>query len=421
MSQIVRKPPDQMTTSMSGLISTVFREGLKLRAYQCTAQKRRARKVGKEAAGWTIGIGSTYRYDQNGDRVPVKEGDVITVKEAWDLFVRLMREDHERGVAKAITRPLAQHEFDVLADMCFQYGRDVLLGDHVEDEDGNPVYNSDGTRARTGTGIQRAVNANAPPEEIARQFARWHWAGGRRDPGVYNRCVSRFLQWSLLPWVDVCYGGKNLMKVSGDGKKIVDVIKPLTAKTMAEGYLSLGMPLVPSMDAIKEVFETESGAAKRPAVTPGSEPSALPGVTRKKAKKRDATAPEAPPRPVEPEPKPKLKPIVSETVRPEDIPYGDMRIENGVKPMIKSERFWANLLIVLGNMFQKAAQRGTYMGLPATFVLLMVDMLKDPVVIAIMASALAGVAAIGLGGAVMTFLGLRKKDRGDESATQFTY
>jgi len=76
-------------------------EGLKLKAYQCSA------------GVWTIGIGSTYY--ENGTKV--KQGDVITKERAFELF-RLTAPKYEKDIPSGLT----QNQYDALFCFCYNVG-----------------------------------------------------------------------------------------------------------------------------------------------------------------------------------------------------------------------------------------------------------------------------------------------------------
>jgi len=76
-------------------------EGLRLKAYQCSA------------GVWTIGIGSTYY--ENGTKV--KQGDVITKERAFELF-RLTAPKYEKDIPPGLT----QNQHDALFCFCYNVG-----------------------------------------------------------------------------------------------------------------------------------------------------------------------------------------------------------------------------------------------------------------------------------------------------------
>jgi lysozyme len=132
----------QPKTSKAGLNLIKEFEGLRLTAYLCPA------KV------WTIGYGTTKG---------VKPGQRITEAQAEEL----LREDvaaFERGVADAVTGPLAQHQFDALVSLAYNIGLGAF---------------------RTST-LLRLLN-KGEYASAAKQFDRWNKAGQKVLAGLKRR------------------------------------------------------------------------------------------------------------------------------------------------------------------------------------------------------------------------------------------
>lgn len=117
-------------------------EGLKLRAYQCSARV------------WTIGYGHT-----NG----VKPGDVIDIQQASLLLTEDVSSS-EKTVNQYVKAPLAQHQFDALVSFVFNLGA------------GN---------FRRSTMLKKinALDYSGAVEE----FSRWVYSGGKKSPGLERR------------------------------------------------------------------------------------------------------------------------------------------------------------------------------------------------------------------------------------------
>lgn len=95
-----------MNTGTKGLDLIKAWEGLRLKAYKCTA------------GYWTIGYGS-IKYSKT--NTSVKEGDVITKEEAeQELKVDLIT--FEKIMDAAITVDLTQNQFDALVSFWFNTG-----------------------------------------------------------------------------------------------------------------------------------------------------------------------------------------------------------------------------------------------------------------------------------------------------------
>lgn len=136
-----------MRTSGDGRAFIGRHEGLRLSAY-------------RDAAGvWTIGYGHTAAA---GPPVPAA-GLTITAGEAETILARdLVR--FEAAVARLVTVPLSQGEFDALVSFAFNVG--------------------DGALARST--LLRKLNAGDPAGAAA-EFGRWNKAGGRVLAGLTRR------------------------------------------------------------------------------------------------------------------------------------------------------------------------------------------------------------------------------------------
>jgi len=117
-------------------------EGLRLRAYQCSANV------------WTIGYGHT---------ADVRANDVITEEEALS-FLRQDVAESERAVNQYVHVPLTQNQFDALVSFVFNLG----VGSF-----------------RTST-LLKKLNAG-DYDGVAQEFGRWIHAGGKKLPGLVRR------------------------------------------------------------------------------------------------------------------------------------------------------------------------------------------------------------------------------------------
>lgn len=94
-----------MKTSDQGRKLLTQREGVRLSAY-------------KDSVGvWTIGVGHTAAA---GDPVP-KAGLTITAEQCDAILSRDLVQ-YEEAIERALTVPVAQHEFDALVSVCFNVG-----------------------------------------------------------------------------------------------------------------------------------------------------------------------------------------------------------------------------------------------------------------------------------------------------------
>lgn len=131
-----------MKTSIKGISLIKQHEGLRLTAYQCSADV------------WTIGYGHTQG---------VRMGDTCTQEQAdaWLL------EDVERA-EKAVRREgleLTQNQFDALVSFVFNVGE---------------------TAFKSST-LLKKIKANPYDPSIASEFAKWKYAGGKVITGLANR------------------------------------------------------------------------------------------------------------------------------------------------------------------------------------------------------------------------------------------
>jgi lysozyme len=131
-----------MKISMNGLNLIKDFEGLRLQAYQCSANV------------WTIGYGHTAGVSAN---------NVISEEEAL-LFLRQDVAESERAVAQHVHVPLTQNQFDALVSFVFNLG----IGNF-----------------RTST-LRKKLNVG-DYEGAAQEFGRWIKAGGKVLSGLVRR------------------------------------------------------------------------------------------------------------------------------------------------------------------------------------------------------------------------------------------
>lgn len=113
-------------------------EGLRLKAYLCPANV------------WTIGFGNTYHLDNS----KVKEGDVITLEQAKDLFSKKIKL-YEDAVNKNVKVPLTQSAFNALVSFCYNVG----------------------TFAFQTSTLLKKINGKASLDDIFKEFKKWVHAG----------------------------------------------------------------------------------------------------------------------------------------------------------------------------------------------------------------------------------------------------
>jgi len=123
-------------------------EGLRLKAYLCPANV------------WTIGYGNTYHLDN----AKVKEGDIITLDEANELFNKKIKL-YEDAVNKNVKVPLTQSAFNALVSFCYNVG----------------------TFAFTTSTLLKKINAKASLDDIFKEFKKWVHAGKKVISVLVNR------------------------------------------------------------------------------------------------------------------------------------------------------------------------------------------------------------------------------------------
>lgn len=105
MAALSSAQPAEQKMSPLGLAALIGREGRRLTAY-------------RDSVGiWTIGIGHTAAA---GAPVP-KAGMTISATECDAIFARDIVQ-YEQAVRRAVTVPLADHQFDALVSICFNIG-----------------------------------------------------------------------------------------------------------------------------------------------------------------------------------------------------------------------------------------------------------------------------------------------------------
>lgn len=132
-----------MKTSEAGKARIKRFEGLRLKAYQCSARK------------WTIGYG--HASDE------VKPGQSITKHQAEVIFEHDV-EVHEAGVVAVLKVLLNQSQFDALVSFTFNVG----------------------VAAFQRSTLLKKVN-DIDFAGAADEFSKWVYSGGKVDPGLVKR------------------------------------------------------------------------------------------------------------------------------------------------------------------------------------------------------------------------------------------
>jgi lysozyme len=135
-----------MKTSQRGIDFIKEAEGLRLEAYQCSANV------------WTVGYGATRIMGK-----PVKQGDKITTREAEAILKSDLRE-FEDAINQSVKTPMTQSQFDALVSLVFNIGIGAF---------------------RRST-ILRKMN-EADYAGAALEFPRWNKVGGKVNRGLTLR------------------------------------------------------------------------------------------------------------------------------------------------------------------------------------------------------------------------------------------
>jgi lysozyme len=150
-----------MRTSTTGRAKLAAREGVRLRAYRCSA------------GVLTIGVGHTSAAGAPA----VTPGMVITKAECDAIFARDLVK-YEAAVTRAVKVSLSASEFDSLVSLCYNIGP--------------------GAFARSA--VVRRLNAG-DRRGAADAFLAWNKGGGRVLPGLVTRRRSERVQF-LTPYAD---------------------------------------------------------------------------------------------------------------------------------------------------------------------------------------------------------------------------
>lgn len=396
------------TSSPAALEAAVIREGFRPKAYRDTG------------GVWTVGIGYT-RITRDGVERPVKPGDTMTLQEAAELL-REEWQEHERLILRHISRPLTQNQFDVLADMAFQFGAGFLVSGE-----------------NNTTGLREAINAGAW-EKIDREIARWYFVKKRRDAGVYTRALSRVCQWNGLPWVWLYEAltpdsivrdesGRILktpfIELDTDGA-VKDMVNPETALARARAFAAANAARAKAPETPRVPADPAPSTQPPPIL----EIKLPPGVKIKEPKAAEPAPPPAPPKTAA---KPQ-KPVVTigepyagperPPPQPGDLHYRGLDPEavKNAKPITESETFFGGVFIVFGQILLNMGRRGLFVAiLPTWASVALIEALQDPFILGMLATATAAVVSGIIAAPAIIRAGWKKMKRGREKATQLKY
>lgn len=137
-----------MNLSESGKQLIKKYEGCILQAYLCPSSV------------WTIGFGNTYHPNGN----PVKEGDIITKKQADEYFEIIVKK-YVTTINELVKAPINANQHAALTSLCYNIGS------------GNIQKST----------VLKLVNLNPNDPKISDAFMMWNRGGGKVLKGLTSR------------------------------------------------------------------------------------------------------------------------------------------------------------------------------------------------------------------------------------------
>jgi hypothetical protein len=249
------------------------------------------------------------------------------------------------------------------------------------------------------------------------QFLRNNRAAGRVMPGLYRRRLAEICVFSDLPWENAC--SPTVVKVKFDASGEIDPVESTSLEdTLMRARLDTSRPpdtshilKKPWSELVKkaepeavpatgeaEPAEKEAPQPNPPLVSAPIEKPALRGPAPATAGEAGVSRPLPPVKPPAPpvggvivtKPPPEPVIIAPKTVDVRSIPYGEVTPENGVKNITDSQRGIGMVIVGVGSVVQVITMR---LGVGTAVGAIFFDLSRDPVVIALAATAV--VAVIG--------------------------
>ena len=367
-----RRPPSELYPSQAAVDLIRHFEGLSLVGY--------LDPIGIP----TIGYGRTGPVAVVGQRITLAEANALLDEDVAR---------HAQIVRDQITVPLTQGEFDALASLAFNLG-----------------YIPKSMKACLNGGVTDAGKVMTPGSygSALLQFPRNCRAGGKPLKGLYRRRLAEACLFSDLPWENACSVSVIKLEITEAGH--IDTVESTSLEdTLMRARLDTSRPPDTSsimkkpwseLIAKPEPVAAEAPGDAEPAEKEAPQPSPPPLVSAPVPAPPSGpvvagpavvvTAPQPPPPPVAaPQPLPPVI-IAPKSVDVRSIPYGEVDAANGAKNMTDSQRGVGMVLVGVGSVVQVLTMRlgiGTAVG--AAFF----DLSRDPVVIALAATAI--VAVIG--------------------------
>jgi lysozyme len=377
-----RPPSDHIVTDQAIDLIRGF-EGLHLKAYPDPASP--LAKTGKGSGDpWTIGWGHTKG---------VKPGDICTLDQAnaW------LREDADEAadiVRNNVNVPLTAGEMAALVSLAYNLG-----------------YIPPSLKACLNGGVTDKGKVMTPGSygSAMLQFLRNNRAAGRVMPGLYRRRLAEICVFSDLPWENAC--SPTVVKVKFDASGEIDTNESTSLEdTLMRARLDTSKP--PDTSSIMKKPWSELIAKPEPVVptTPGDadpaekeapQPNPPPLVSAPVPVQPSGPAVAGPAVAINPAPQPSPPPVAApkppepviiapKTVDVRSIPYGEVDPSNGAKNMTDSQRGIGMVIVGVGSVVQILSAR---LGVGAAVGAIAFDLSRDPVIIALAATAI--VAVIG--------------------------
>ena len=359
-------------TSANGRRFIKHSEGYRGNAYLCSANH------------WTIGYGSRRMRDG----VEVKQGDEVTLALAEMLLERDLlgaEQDVTRLYVDAVEPGVVpdQNVFDALVSFVYNLGAGALasstrvlpafLAGRVED----------GAREMSAFTYERGSYQGAPYQNANHGLLVRRYGEG---------CLAMGHHW--LPACAPTTIALTAEPVYNDAKRLWRdrIIAEKTTQWSAVWRVAQNYPLA---------VEQPELVLDKPAPVAVS----LPAVIAQ---------------PQQPDPRIGTKPLDPNTKMPEHVPY-QIDPKAGLKPMESTERFVGGALMMVGTFLRASMANGMRVtGVAGVATVGVLDMMKSPTNMAILVSAIAiGVTGVGIvAGKLIHKAGLKKKKRGEATATQ---
>ena len=333
-----------------------------------------------------------------------KPGDRVTREEALSLL-RSDARDAESCVHRYVKVPLTQGEFDGIWDLFFNVGPGSLPNDRWPNgKDGIACLGRSG-EGRPSTLLTKLNEGRY--DEAAECFTQWRNKGTIWEWGLTKRRIRFMLLFLGLPLVRAMNALPNVAPATDAGR--FGLVQKCIAlgREEAEDQRATAMP-APAPDPIpapdpplpdplplpdppapeilldKPLPPTATPPApEKPADPATSSPA---GVEGPAAARQEAPRPLPPPEIIAPKPPPPPVIIAPKSVDVRAIPYGEITPENGAKNMSESQRGVGMVIVGIGSLVQIVTMR---LGVATAAGAIFFDLSRDPVVIALAATAVA--------------------------------